>query len=118
MISTERSSEGTVSIVSLGIKDRDTDCGQRIDRPEIGPSSIPVFNITTALTGILGWINPFTQARLRIKHVCNGHAAPLIQISQCPLSADKKEIYLLYLRKYQHIVLGSPEHTTGEILFN
>jgi hypothetical protein len=118
MISIERSSEGTVSRLFLGIKVRDTDCGQRIDRPEIGPSSIPVFNITTALTGILGWINPFTQARLRIKHVCNGHAAPLIKISQCPLSADKKEIHLLYLRTYQHTVLSSHEHTTGEILFN
>jgi hypothetical protein len=118
MISTERSSEGTVSILFLAIKGRDIDCGQRINRPEIGPSSIPVLNITAVLTGLLGRINPFTQVRLRIKYVCSGHAGPLIKMSQCPLSADKKEIHLLYLHRYQYTVLSSHEHTTEEILFN
>ena len=91
MISTERPSGATASRLSLGIKGRDTDCGLRIDRHEVGPSSIPVSSSTTPLTGILGQINSSTQIKLRIKYVCNGHAGPLIEISQYPLSADKKK---------------------------
>jgi hypothetical protein len=91
MISTERPSEANASRLSLGIKGRNTDCGLRIDRREVGLSSIPVSSSTTPFTGILGRINSFTQVRLRIKYVCNGHAGPLIKISQCSLSADKKK---------------------------
>jgi hypothetical protein len=92
--------------------------GPRKDRREVGPSSMPVSSSTTPFTGILGRINSFIQVRLRIKYVCNGHAWPLIKISQSPLRADKKEIHLLYLRRYQYTVLNSHEHTMGEILFN
>jgi hypothetical protein len=118
MISTERPSEANASRLSLGIKGRDTDCSQRIDRREVGPSSIPVSSATTLFTGILGRINSSTQARLCIKYVCNGHARPLIKISQYPFSADKKEIHILYLYRYQYTVLNNHEHITGEIFFN
>jgi hypothetical protein len=118
MILSERPSEATASRLYVRIKGRDTDCGQRIDRREVGPSSILVSSATTLFTGILGRINSFTQARLCIKYVCNGHAGLLIKIVQHPLSADKEEIHLLYLHRYQYTVLNNHEHITGEIFFN
>jgi hypothetical protein len=115
---TERLSEATVSRLSLGIEGRDTDCGLRIDRREVGPSSIPVFGSKTPFTGIPGRTNSFTQVRLRIKHVCNGHTGSRIKISQYPVSADKKEIHLLYLHGYQYTALNNHEHIMGQIFFN
>jgi hypothetical protein len=117
MIATERHSDATVSRLSLGIKGRDADCGLRIDRREIGPSSIPVFNITTALTGVLGRINEFTQVMLRIKYVCNGHAGPLTKTSRHPVSADKKFIYYS-CRDINVQRRTTIQHIAGEILFN
>jgi hypothetical protein len=119
MLSSERPSEATASGLYVGIKGRDnTVCGPRMDRGEVGPSSISVSSATTPFTGILGWINSFTQARLCIKYVCNGHAGLLIKIAQHPLSANKKEIHLLYMHRYQYTVLKNHEQITGEIFFN
>lgn len=92
MIWTERSTDAPASRVSLGIKGRDTDCGLKIDKREVGPSSIPVPNSTTPFTGILRRINSFIQVRLRIKYVCNYPARTLIEISQSPLGADKMKV--------------------------
>jgi hypothetical protein len=97
MIRTERPSEANASGLYVGIKGRETVCGQRIDRRGVGPSSISVSSAKTPFTGILGRINLFTQARLCIKYVRNGYAGPLIKISKYPLGADKEEIHLLYL---------------------
>jgi hypothetical protein len=111
MISTERPSEATASRPSLGIID------QRIDGPEVGPSSIPVSNTTTPFTGIPGWINPFTQVMLCIKYVCNVRAGSPVKISQCPLSADKKFIYCPCrdINVQSRTII---EHITGEVFSN
>jgi hypothetical protein len=100
IITTEGPSKATASRWSLGIKGQDMDCGQRIHKRTFGPSSIPVSDTTTPFTGILGRINPFTQTKLCIKHMCNGRMGLPIKMSQYPLSAEKK-ILLLYLQRYQ-----------------